>query len=155
MWKKFSIADCTSFTQQCHDDLTALFDEDVQHIVQLACQVGGEGFDSLQKEEVQKELLGHAGEELAELVKKQCREDEEEEGEVERSVNFKRGMEKLLAPYKEILGNLVLEFQAPGCPASNLHVLLALVHSKPYTFYTCKKASASCLCSFCSYTSSF
>ncbi|KAG7168037.1 putative Tigger transposable element-derived protein 1-like 312 [Homarus americanus] len=40
-------------------------DQDVQYIVQLACQVGGEGFDDLQEEE---ELLGHAGEELAEVI---------------------------------------------------------------------------------------
>ncbi|KAG7171115.1 putative Tigger transposable element-derived protein 1-like 310 [Homarus americanus] len=74
MWKKFSNADCISFIQQCHDDLTALcvnscwralwpelvndfagfptVDEDVQHI-QFARQVGGEGFHDLQEEEVQ------------------------------------------------------------------------------------------------------
>ncbi|KAG7159590.1 hypothetical protein Hamer_G004244 [Homarus americanus] len=80
-------------------------DEYVQHIVQLARQVEGEGFNDLQEEEVQEELHGHAGEELteeelAELVKKQRREDEEEEQE---EVNFKRGMEQLLIPYKEIL----------------------------------------------------
>ncbi|KAG7162214.1 Tigger transposable element-derived protein 1-like 139, partial [Homarus americanus] len=155
MWKKFSIADCISFIQQCHDDLTVLcvnscwralwpevvndfagfpaVDEDVQHIVRPAHQLGVEGFDDLQEEG----LLGYAGEELteeelAELVEEQHHEDdEEEEGEVEevptltvmnlnthglffrhrsiyqaKSVNFKRGMEQLLAPYKEILKEL-------------------------------------------------
>ncbi|KAG7158092.1 hypothetical protein Hamer_G026132 [Homarus americanus] len=114
-------------------------DQDVQHIVQLAHQVGGEGFDDLQEEEVQVELLGHTGEELTEdelakIVEEQHREDEEEEGEVEevptltvtslnrcllasralvdmffetdpyikRSVIFKRGMEQLLLPSREI-----------------------------------------------------
>ncbi|KAG7164154.1 hypothetical protein Hamer_G014285 [Homarus americanus] len=65
-----------------------IIDEDVQHIIMLARQVGGEGFDDLQEEEVQEELLGHALEELSEeeLVKEQQRhedEDEEEEGEVD------------------------------------------------------------------------
>ncbi|KAG7163953.1 putative Tigger transposable element-derived protein 1-like 311 [Homarus americanus] len=61
-------------------------DKDVQQIVRLVHQVGGEGFDNLQEEEVQEELLGHAGEEPAELIDEQRHEDEdeEEEGEVEK-----------------------------------------------------------------------
>ncbi|XP_042221448.1 tigger transposable element-derived protein 1-like [Homarus americanus] len=65
MWKKFSFADCISFIKQCHGDLTVLcvnscwralwpevvdnfvgfptVDQDVQHIFQLACQVGASG----------------------------------------------------------------------------------------------------------------
>ncbi|KAG7178128.1 putative Tigger transposable element-derived protein 1-like 307 [Homarus americanus] len=104
MWKKFSIANCISI-KQCHDDLTALcvnscwralwpevvndlasfptVNQDVQHIAQLARQVGGEGFDNLQEEDMQEELLGQAGEELAKLDEEQCREDEEEDSEVE------------------------------------------------------------------------
>ncbi|KAG7159629.1 putative Tigger transposable element-derived protein 1-like 308 [Homarus americanus] len=125
MWKKFSIADWISFIKQCHDDLTALcvnscwralwpkvannfagfptVDQDVQHIVQLARQVGGEGFNDLQEEKVQEGLLGHAGkelteEELAKLVEKQRLEDEEEEEGVVEEVpiltvtNLNRGL---------------------------------------------------------------
>ncbi|KAG7154196.1 putative Tigger transposable element-derived protein 1-like 313 [Homarus americanus] len=189
---KFSIADCISI-KQCHDDLAALcvnscwkalwpemvndftgsptVDQDVQHNIQLACQMGGEGFNDLQKEEVQEELLDHAGEELTEeklakLVEKQHREDEEEEGEVEevptltvtslnrcllaskalvdmildtdpsiqRTVNFKRGMENLLLLYKEIMKEL-------KCKVAHPHVLLAFIHSMSYTFYIYKSLS--------------
>ncbi|XP_042214939.1 tigger transposable element-derived protein 1-like [Homarus americanus] len=122
-------------------------DQDVHHIIQLTRQVGGEGFNNPQEEEVQEEFLGHDEEELAKLAEKQSREDEEEEeGEVEevltltftnlnkgllscraavdyfffyidpsieRSFNFKRGMEKLVAPYKEILKELKRQAAQP------------------------------------------
>ncbi|KAG7177199.1 Tigger transposable element-derived protein 1-like 209 [Homarus americanus] len=154
MWKKFSIADCIPFIKQCRDDLTALcvnscwrtlrpevvndfagfptVDLDVQHIVQLARQVEGEGFNDLQEEEVQEELLGHAGEELTEeelakLVEKHHREDEEE-GEVEEVptltvTNFKRSLLYCRAlmdyffninPSIEISVNFKKDGEAPG-----------------------------------------
>ncbi|KAG7168636.1 putative Tigger transposable element-derived protein 1-like 314 [Homarus americanus] len=194
MWK-FSIADCISFIKQCHDDLTALcvnscwrimwpevvndfagfptVDQDEQHIVQLAHQVGGEGFDDLQEEEVQEELLGHAGEELAKLVEEQRHEDEEEEGEVEEVPTLTvMGLNRFLLASRA-LGDIIRDrslyqeisqlqerdgaapaslpgnnegTQVQGCSASNYHVLPAFVHSKPFTFYTCKRASAFCLC---------
>ncbi|KAG7154971.1 putative Tigger transposable element-derived protein 1-like 267, partial [Homarus americanus] len=98
--------DCTSFIQQCHNDLAALcvnscwralwpevvndfagfptVDQDSSLPVKREVR----GINEFQEEEVQEELLGHDGkelteEELAELVEEQCREDEEEEGEVE------------------------------------------------------------------------
>ncbi|KAG7176920.1 pyruvate dehydrogenase E1 component subunit alpha-like 1 [Homarus americanus] len=98
--------DCLSFIKQCHDDLTVLcvnycwrtlwpevvddfvgFPKDVQHIVQLARRVGGEGLDDLQEEEA--------------------------DPSIKRSVNLKRGVEKLLLPYKKIMKELKHEVVQP------------------------------------------
>ncbi|KAG7172042.1 putative Tigger transposable element-derived protein 1-like 306 [Homarus americanus] len=126
MWKKFSFTDYIFFIQQVLwpevvNDFAGFptVDEDVQHIIWLTRQVGGEWFHDLQEEESQEELLGHAGEELteeklAQLVEEQ-RDEEEEEGATVR---------------KE------LKHQDAQPPIS-------MFFPKSYT---CKKASASCLC---------
>ncbi|KAG7175000.1 Peroxisomal acyl-coenzyme A oxidase 1-like 2, partial [Homarus americanus] len=105
--------DCFSFIKQCHDDLTASVltpagGPCVQRwqTILLAspqstrmCNTWSSlpGFDNLQEEEVQEELLGHAGEELAELVEEQHCENEEEGGEEEEVptltvTNINRGL---------------------------------------------------------------
>ncbi|XP_060129836.1 tigger transposable element-derived protein 1-like [Zootoca vivipara] len=134
-WKSFNMASCITYIKQAVDAIKPesvnacwrklwkecvnnfkgfpTIDNEVEHIVQMARQVGGDGFVDLIEEEVEELIDGHGGaltnEELEELLRS-CTEDEEEEDEQDEPASWNLHKFAQVFQAAKHLNDLIAEF---------------------------------------------
>ncbi|CAI5773286.1 transposable element-derived 1-like [Podarcis lilfordi] len=134
-WKSFNMATCITYIKQAVDAIKPesvnacwrklwkecvgdfkgfpTIDNEVEHIVQMARQVGGDGFVDLIEEEVEELIDGHGGtltnEELEELLRSST-DDEEEEDEQDEPASWNLHKFAQVFQTAKHLNDLIAEF---------------------------------------------